>query len=54
VLKTGFFQKKIDAIAKKYQKHVVEYKKKVAGISNNAHLCTDNLNNLFALETNTY
>jgi hypothetical protein len=54
VLKTWFFQKKIGMIAKKYQKHVVEYKKKVVGVSNNPHLCADNLNNLFALETNTY
>jgi hypothetical protein len=48
------FSKKIDVISKKRQKHVVEYKKKVARVSNNVDLCSDNLNNLFALETNTY
>jgi alpha-amylase/alpha-mannosidase (GH57 family) len=47
MLKTWFFNQK-------RQKYVVEYKKKVAGVSNNVHLCSDNLNNLFALETNTY
>jgi hypothetical protein len=54
MLKTWFFQKKVEAIFKKRQKHVVEYKKKVAATSNMPHLCSDNLNNLFALETNTY
>jgi hypothetical protein len=44
----------MNEISKKRQKHVVEYKKKVAEVLNIVHLCTDNLNNLFALETNTY
>jgi hypothetical protein len=39
---------------KKNQKHVVEYKNLFGGVVKKAHLCTDNLNNLFALETNTY
>jgi hypothetical protein len=48
------FQKKVNGVLKKRQKHVVEYKKKVARVLNIVHLCVDNLNNLFALETNTY
>jgi hypothetical protein len=54
MLKSWGIFKKMNEISKKHQKHVVEYKKKVARVSNIIHLCIDNLNNLFALETNTY
>jgi hypothetical protein len=54
MLKTCLSGKKQMLFLKKRQKYVVEYKKKLAGVSNNVHLCSDNLNNLFALEPDTY
>ena len=54
MLKSDFFPEKSDINVKNLQKHVVQYKKKVARVLKYVHLCIDNLNNLFALETNTY